>query len=157
VNQDSLAAELTSRSGCHLSSVFAYLRDQIGQDMARLKSQQLTLGRPVLFLLCADTPDDSPAWEAPYLNLVDRAGFPAAPDILACGIGPAPPEVIRKITARAQSFGWVAEPAIPLNEAASRFMTFVDRSIIARGQANIAGSRDTAVDSPAGFLQVTPQ
>ena len=79
------------------------------------------------------TPGDSPAWEAPLLSLTDRAGFPSAPNILACGIGPTPPEVIKTITARPQSSGWVADPDTPLGEAASRYTAFVQQSIVALG------------------------
>lgn len=150
----SFVPELTPRPGSRLGPVFEYLHGRIATDVARLKSQGLTVGRPVLYLLCAMTPGDSPAWEAPLLSLTDRAGFPLAPNILACGIGPTPPEVIKTITARPQSSGWVADPDTPLGEAASRYTAFVQQSIVALGRAHVTGSPDAAADSPNGFLPV---
>ena len=150
----SFVPELTPRPGSCLGPVFEYLHGRIATDVARLKSQGLTVGRPVLYLLCAMTPGDSPAWEAPLLSLTDRAGFPSAPNILACGIGPTPPEVIKTITARPQSSGWVADPDTPLGEAASRYTAFVQQSIVALGRAHVTGSPDADTDSPNGFLRV---
>ena len=150
----SFVPELTPRPGSCLGPVFEYLHGRIATDVARLKSQGLTVGRPVLYLLCAMTPGDSPAWEAPLLSLTDRAEFPSAPNILACGIGPTPPEVIKTITARPQSSGWVADPDTPLGEAASRYTAFVQQSIVALGRAHVTGSPDAATDSPNGFLRV---
>jgi uncharacterized protein YegL len=150
----SFVPELTARPGSCLGAVFEYLHGRIATDVARLKSQGLTVGRPVLYLLCATTPGDSPAWEAPLLSLTDRAGFPSAPNILACAIGPTPPEVIKTITARPQSSGWVADQDTPLGEAASRYTAFVQQSIVALGRAHVTGSPDAAADSPDGFLPV---
>jgi uncharacterized protein YegL len=150
----SFVPELTPRPGSCLGPVFEYLHGRIATDVARLKSQGLTVGRPVLYLLCATTPGDSPAWEAPLLSLTDRAGFPLAPNILACGIGPTPPEVIKTVTAQPQSSGWVADPDTPLGEAASRYTAFVQQSIVALGRAHVTGSPDAAADAPNGFLPV---
>jgi uncharacterized protein YegL len=150
----SFVPELTPCPGSRLGPVFEYLHGRIATDVARLKSQGLTVGRPVLYLLCAMTPGDSPAWETPLLSLTDRTGFPLAPNILACGIGPTPPEVIKTITARPQSSGWVADPDTPLGEAASRYAAFVQQSIVALGRAHVTGSPDAAADSPNGFLPV---
>jgi uncharacterized protein YegL len=150
----SFVPELTPRRGNCLAPVFEYLHGRIATDVARLKSQGLTVGRPVLYLLCAMTPGDSPAWEAPLLSLTDQAEFPSAPNIVACGIGPTPPEVIKTITARPQSSGWVADPDTSLGEAASRYTEFVQQSIVALGLAHVTGSPDAAWDSPDGFLPV---
>jgi uncharacterized protein YegL len=154
VAADSFVPELTSRPGSRLSPVFEYLHERITEDVDRLKSHGLTVGRPVLYLLCAMTPGDSPAWETPYSRLTDRAGFPSAPNILACGIGPTQPEVIKKITAQTQSSGWLADPDIPLGEAASGFTAFVQQSIIALGRAHVTGSPDATAESPTGFRPV---
>jgi uncharacterized protein YegL len=150
----SFVPELTPRPGSCLGPVFEYLHGRIAEDVDRLKSQGLTVGRPVLYLLCAMTPGDGQAWEAPYSRLTDRIGFPSAPNILACGIGPTQPEVIRKITAQAQSSGWLADLDTPLSEAASGFMAFVRQSIVALGRAHVTGSPDATAESPTGFRPV---
>jgi uncharacterized protein YegL len=151
VAADSFVPELTSRPGSSLSSVFDYLRDRISEDVGRLKSQGLTVGRPVLYLLCAATPGDSPRWESSYLRLTDKAEFPTAPNIVACGIGQTHPGVVRKVTSQPQSSGWVADPGTPLDEAVSRYTAFVRQSIAALGRAHVTGGSDAAAESPAGF------
>jgi uncharacterized protein YegL len=151
VAADSFVPELASRPGACLGSALDYLRARIGQDVDRLKAQGLTVGRPVVYLLCASTPDDDPSWGMPYRRLTDRAGFPAAPNIVACGIGSAPSDVIRTVTALPQSSGWVADPYMPLGEAASRYAEFFRESIAALGQAHITGRADAAARPPADF------
>lgn len=151
VAADSFVPQLTSRPGARLGSAFGYLRGRIGQDVDRLKAQELTVGRPVVHLLCASTPDDDPAWGVTHRQLTDKAGFPAAPNILACGIGTTPSDVIRTVTALPQSSGWVADPYMPLGEAASRYAEFLRESITALGRAHITGRPDAAPGSPAGF------
>jgi len=146
--------ELTARPGSSLSSVFEYLPGRIADDVSRLKSQGLTVGRPILYLLCAATPGESSSWESSLLHLADRAEFALAPNILACGIGATDAEVIRKITAQPQSSGWVADPGTPLNEAVSRYTAFVRQSIAVLGRAHLTGGSNAASESPAGFRSV---
>jgi uncharacterized protein YegL len=147
----SFVPELAPHSGNRLGLVFRYLQDRIAEDVARSKSRGLTVGRPVVYLLCASTPADSPAWQAPYRDLTDRTGFPAAPNIVACGIGETDPGVIKAITGPPQSTGWVADPDMPISEAAARYAAFVRRSITALGRAHVTGSSDTIWEAPAGF------
>ena len=115
------------------------------------------MGRPVIYLLCASTPADSPAWQTHYQNLTDRTGFPAAPNIVACGIGEMDPAVIKTITAHPQSTGWVADPTMPMSEAAARYAAFVRRSIAALGRAHITGSPDAIWEAPDGFRSADGQ
>lgn len=151
VTEGSFVPELTPHSGNRLGIVFEYLRGRISEDIERNKAAGRTVGRPVIYLLCAATPADSPAWQTHYENLTDRAGFPAAPNIVACGIGSTDPGVIKAITAHPQSTGWVADPAMPVSEAAARYAAFVRRSIAALGRAHISGSPDAVWEAPDGF------
>jgi uncharacterized protein YegL len=151
VAAESFVPELAPHSGNRLGIVFQYLQDRIAEDVARSKSRGLMVGRPVVYLLCASTPADSPAWQTPYRNLTDRAGFPAAPNIVACGIGGTDPDVIKAITGHPQSTGWVADPDMPISEAAARYAAFIRRSIAALGRAHVTGSPDAIWPAPDGF------
>jgi uncharacterized protein YegL len=151
VAAESFVPELAPHDGNRLGIVFQYLQDRIAEDVARSKSRGLTVGRPVVYLLCASTPGDSPAWQTPYRNLTDRTGFPAAPNIIACGIGGTDPGVIKEITGHPQSSGWVADPDMPISEAAARYAAFVRRSIAALGRAHVTGSPDAIWQAPDGF------
>lgn len=151
VAPESFVPELAPHPGNRLSLVFSYLQERIAQDVDRNKERGLAVGRPVIYLLCASTPSDSPAWQTPYQNLTDRAGFPAAPNIVACGIGRTDPGVIKAITSHPQSTGWVADPNMPISEAAARYAAFVRRSIAALGRAHVSGSADAVWEAPDGF------
>ena len=56
--------------------------------------------------------------------------------------------MIATLTALPQSAGWVADPYMPLAEAASRYAEFVRESIAALGQAHITGRPDAAGGPP---------
>jgi uncharacterized protein YegL len=151
VAEGSFVPELTPHSGSRLGIVFEYLRGRIIEDVERNKSAGRTVGRPVIYLLSASAPADSPAWQAHYQKLIDRSDFPAAPNIVACGIGGADPGVIRAITSHPQSTGWVADPAMSMSEAVARYAAFVPRSIAALGRAHITGRPDAMWEAPDGF------
>jgi uncharacterized protein YegL len=150
VTADSYVPRLTSRDGSHLAKVFEYLRERIPEDVDRLKSRDLTVGRPTVYLLCAAAPGDSPAWDGPHQRLVDRDAFSYAPNIVACGIGGTPADAISRVTAQPGSAGWAADPAVPLSEAARRYTAFVRKSIVTLGRAHVTGD-DPYVDAPEGF------
>lgn len=70
---------------------------------------------------------------------------------MACGIGRTDPGVIKAITSHPQSTGWVADPNMPISEAAARYAAFVRRSIAALGRAHVTGSADAVWEAPDGF------
>ena len=142
---------LAPRPGARLGAVFEYLRERIPADVSRLKTRELTVGRPVVYLLCATAPEDAASWPGQYQLLADRAGFPLAPNIVACGAGGAPPEVIAEIAANPQALGWVAGPGQPLGEAAARYAAFVRRSIVTLASAHVTGSHIAVWEPPEGF------
>lgn len=154
VAADSYVPDLRPRPGGHLGLVFEYLRDRIVEDVARNKSRGLLVGRPVIYLLCASTPADNPTWQAAYQRLTDRDGFRAAPNIVAFGVGGADPGVIKTITSHPQSRAWLADPDMPLREAAARYVTFTRRGITALAQAHVTGKPDAIWETPAGFHSV---
>jgi uncharacterized protein YegL len=151
VAADSHLPDLGPSPGRRLGLVFDYLRDRIVADVARNKTRGLLVGRPVIFLLCASTPDDDPSWQAAYTRLTDRDEFRAAPNILACGAGGVDPGVLKAITSHPESKGWLADPGMPLSEAAARYTAFVRRGITALAQAHVAGQHDAIGETPAGF------
>lgn len=151
---ESYVPDLAPHSGNRLGVLFQYLHDRIAEDVARSKARGLSVGRPVVYLLCAATPADNPSWYPSYQALTDRAGFPTAPNIMACGIGETDPSVIRAITGHPQSNGWMANPSLPISEAAARYAAFIRRSITALGRAHVAGSADTIWEGPDGFRPV---
>jgi len=147
---DSLIPKLEHRDGSRLGPVFEYLQKRIPEDVQRLKSQNSRVGRPVLHVLLASPPEDAAAWQAAYGELMNRGTFPYSPNVIACGIGHAVPDVVRRL-APPPEFGWLASPDMPLGEAAARYISYVQSSVIAVSSAHISGSRELLVTPPAGF------
>jgi uncharacterized protein YegL len=138
------------RDGGDLARLFEYLRDRITQDVARLKAQGLTPGRPNLFLVCASSAAVGPAWQAAHQQLTDRASFPYAPNIIVCGMGAAEPDAVQRIASLPES-GWIAGPGMAVSDATRSCMVFVRESIIILSQAHVSGSGGTAMTRPDGF------
>jgi uncharacterized protein YegL len=151
VAADSYVPDLRPRPGSRLGLVFDYLRERIDEDVARNKSRGLLVGRPVIYLLCASTPADNPAWQEAYQRLTDRDQFRAAPNIVACGVGEADPAVIKTITSHPHSRGWLADSDMPLGEAAARYAAFIRRGITALARAHVTGKADAVWEDPDGF------
>jgi uncharacterized protein YegL len=151
---DTFIPPFTPRAGASLAAVLDDLRDRISDDVSRLKDRGLTVGRPTVYLLSAAASRDNTAWDAALRRLINRATFPYAPNILAFGIGAAPPEVIISIAEKPQSRGWVALPGMSLSEAAESYTAYVRESIINLGRAHVSGRQDTDMPPPQRFRPV---
>jgi uncharacterized protein YegL len=151
----SYVPDLKPIPGGRLGLVFEDLRTRIIEDVDRIKSRGLQVGRPLIYLLCASTPADNPTWQAAYQRLTDRKTFRAAPNIVTFGVGGADPGVIKTITSHPQSRGWLADPDMPLSEAAARYAAFIRSGITAMAQAHITGRPDAIWEDPGGFRPVT--
>lgn len=150
VAADSFVPRLAHRDGSRLGPVFEYLQRRIPDDVQRLKSRLPRVGRPVLHILCAGPVDDGDSWPGPYRQLLDRATFPYSPNIIACGAGSAPPGLVQSL-APPPELGWLAGADLPLAEAATRYITYIQASVIAVSRAHIGGSSELAVEPPQGF------
>ena len=150
IAQGSFVPKLEHRNGSRLAAVFEYLQTRIPEDVQRLKSQISRVGRPILHILSASPPEDAAAWQVPYGELLNRGTFPYAPNVIACGIGNAAPDVVRHL-APPPEFGWLASPDMPLGEAVARYISYVQSSAIAASSAHISGSQELLVTPPPGF------
>jgi uncharacterized protein YegL len=154
VNGPGFAPRLVQRPGSRLGQALDLLRERITEDASRLKWDGLVVGRPVAYLLCATAPEDAADWRSACQRLTDRSVFPAAPNILACGIGSCPGAVIAALTAAPQSAGWRAPAEMPLAEAARRYLAFVGQSVPALVGAHIGDRAQAKYRPPSGFLAV---
>ncbi|MEE1772774.1 hypothetical protein PUR34_32620 [Streptomyces sp. JV185] len=75
---------------------------------------------------------------------------PAAPNIIACGIGDADAETINKVATRAE-FGFVADKGIDVGAAISKFCAALTKSVIASGRSLDSSTPHLQVDKPEGF------
>lgn len=146
----SFVPAFSHQDGSDLAAVFDDLYSRIPADIERLKSQGITLARPVVHLLRATPADDNPALVAAFRRLTDPAAFRYVPTIIPCGIGQTPPESVGRLATHAR-LAWVAAPGTPVGEATTYYLTFVRASIVGLSQAHLRGDGDFVVTGPTGF------
>lgn len=144
----SFVPAFSHHDGSDLAAVFDDLYTRIPADVGRLKAQGITLGRPVVHLLCAAPADHTPALIAAFRRLTDSAAFPCVPTIIPCGIGRTAPESVGRLATHG---AWVAQPGTPVGEATTYYLAFVRTSIVGLSQAHLRGDGDFVVTGPTGF------
>ena len=104
-------ADVAELPGCtanemtNYGEAFKLLRVVIARDIANLKSEGLSVIRPVVFFISDGDPKDD--WESARLALVDEAN-PWRPNIFACGYTGANQDVLKKIGTKF----FIGEPAV---------------------------------------------
>lgn len=138
---------LTARGPARYASAFEALLASIPFDIEALKQKQPVVRRPVVFLLSAGAPSDGGAWRSPYRRLTDHR---YAPNVVACGIADAPPELIAAIATQPQ-YGTVMASGTDVRVAIEQYWQSLARNILGSGRALINGEAELMVDPPAGF------
>jgi uncharacterized protein YegL len=147
--EDSLPT-LASRSSTDYGSAFRLLRQLIPRDIKELKSEGYACHRPAVFFLTDGQPSDAATWHNEYALLVDREATPAAPNIIACGIGEARAATILDIATRTE-FAFVSTPGVEIGLAIAEFCTALTRSIVASGRALGSDNAELVVEKPQNF------
>lgn len=142
--------ELTSRGLTNYTAAFETLLHRIPQDVAALKAEQFQVHRPAVFFLSDGQPSDGADWHASHQRLVDRNHTPAAPNIIACGIGDAEPQTILDVATH-PDFAFVAIEGVKVGAAIAKFCTALTKSIVASGRSLGSSSPELVVDKPEGF------
>lgn len=150
ISAESTVPGFSHRDSGSLSRLFEYLRGRIPEDVERLKSQGLTLGRPTLHLLCGAPVNQDLGWERMHHQLTDRTAFSYAPNVIACGVDGASPAAVRRIAPQPGS-AWVAPAGLPMAEATSHYLAFLRSTIIGLVRAHAASSTEMGGDGPEGF------
>lgn len=128
-------------------AAFEELEYRISVDVPMLKSQGFSVYRPSVFFLTDGLPNDDSDWRAARARLL---GHPAAPNILAFGIGDAEASVINELATGPQ-FAYIAARGVDTGSAISEFITSLTQSVISSGNAMAAGSAQLQFDKPEGF------
>jgi hypothetical protein len=124
----------TSRTQVSYARLFDRLLDCIPRDVLTLKAQYAFVRRPQVLLSAGGPPTDPDAWRARHRRLVDRLVMPAAPDIVAWGVGGASPQTMAEVASR-------REYAFSITQ----FSTFIRSYVLTHGRAILDGQ------SPPGF------
>ncbi|BBA95452.1 hypothetical protein RVR_311 [Actinacidiphila reveromycinica] len=141
---------LCTRGSTSYAAVFEDLLVRVPQDVGALKAEGFQVHRPAVFFLSDGVPNDGDGWEGPYGRLTDKRVTPAAPNIIACGVGDADPHVIDAV-ATAHEFGFIADPDADVGQAIARFCTSLTTSVIASSRALDAADPRLTVDRPEHF------
>jgi uncharacterized protein YegL len=120
---------LQIRGVTNYGALFGDLLHGIPADVARLKGEGYSVHRPVVFFLSDGQPTDAPGWREPHRRLTDRGLTPAAPNVIACGIGQARADTILEV-ATSREFAFVAIAGADLGQAISEFFHALTTSLV---------------------------
>ncbi|AUG79446.1 hypothetical protein CFP65_4720 [Kitasatospora sp. MMS16-BH015] len=134
-------------------SVFDDLLHRLPADVRWLRSEGYRVHRPVVFFLSDGQPTDGDAWRASHAVLTDRLRTPAAPNIVACGIGDAQARTMVEVATRAE-FAFLANPSADLGQAISEFFHALTASLVASSRALGSGDPTLVVHRPEHFTLV---
>ncbi|AVT28297.1 hypothetical protein C6361_00925 [Plantactinospora sp. BC1] len=144
-----LPAFTVGAGSARLADAFSRLLDCIPRDAAALKEETSSLRRPQVLMLTGDRPAEDQPWADVHRRLSDRASQRYAPDLIACGVGPASAPTVLRIATRPE-LAFVA-PAGDVAEAARRFCAFALRRVVEYGRAVLDGDQNSVVTGPDGF------
>ncbi|MGA5314838.1 vWA domain-containing protein [Streptomyces pseudogriseolus] len=141
---------LSAGGGTNYDAAFGALLERIPQDVRTLKSQGYRVHRPAVFFLSDGQPTCGEEWRETHRRLTDRAVTPAAPNVIAFGIGEARAGTILA-AATQEKFAFVSIPGAQLGESIARFFTALTKSVVESGNAMAAGQPELVVEKPEGF------
>ncbi|MEY9893758.1 uncharacterized protein YegL [Catenulispora sp. MAP5-51] len=158
MRQETNLPRVTVRGSTNYGAAFSDLAGRIPTDVRFLRDQGYKVHRPVVFFLSDGQPTDF-GWKRALGKLTDRQRMPAAPNIIACGMGTAQRQTIAEVASRPE-FGFIAQRGADLGRAISEFFHALTASLIASGQALNSDHPQLVVTRPEGFSivldEVTP-
>lgn len=158
MRQETNLPRVTVRGSTNYGAAFSDLAGRIPTDVRFLRDQGYKVHRPVVFFLSDGQPTDF-GWKRALSKLTDRQRMPAAPNIIACGMGTAQRQTIAEVASRPE-FGFIAQRGADLGRAISEFFHALTASLIASSQALNSDHPQLVVTRPEGFSivldEVTP-
>jgi len=149
---------VTVRGSTNYGAAFSDLAGRIPTDVRFLRDEGYKVNRTVVFFLSDGQPNDF-GWKRALARLTDRQRMPAAPNIIACGMGSAERQTIAEVASRPE-FGFIAQRGADLGKAISEFFHALTASLIASSQALNSENPQLVVTKPEGFSivldEVTP-
>jgi uncharacterized protein YegL len=140
---------VTVRGSTNYGAAFSDLAGRIPTDVRFLREEGYKVHRPVVFFLSDGQPTDF-GWKRALAKLTDRQRMPAAPNIIACGMGSAERQTIAEVASRPE-FGFIAQRGADLGRAISEFFHALTASLIASSQALNSENPQLVVTKPEGF------
>lgn len=144
---------LVKRARTSYAAAFAELERRIPDDVSRLKRGGYQVHRPAVYFLSDGEPTDGRAWEPIHARLVDRNRTPAAPNIIACGIGDADAEIILSVATEPR-YAFIAASSTDVGASVAKFCVELTKSVVKSGRTLATGSPELVMNPPDGFRLV---
>jgi uncharacterized protein YegL len=141
--------QLQIRSSTNYKAAFDDLLRRIPGDVGMLKRDGYSVHRPAVFFLSDGQPDDG-RWHVPHRRLIDRSATPAAPNVIAFGIGAVKAQTILEV-ATDPGFAFVSIPGSDIGAAIAKFFVALTASVVQSGQSLTSASPQLVVERPEGF------
>ncbi|MFF7045959.1 hypothetical protein ACIP4T_19390 [Streptomyces massasporeus] len=141
---------LVARRGLSYSQAFRTLKSLIGQDATVVKSEGAQVLRPVVYFLTGGVPDEGNSWHTAFQELTDPTANPAAPRMVALGLGRAETPAVRTV-ATFPEFAFMAAPHQDAASAAHNCAAFLRDSVVGYGRRLAGGEANFTISPPDGF------
>jgi uncharacterized protein YegL len=132
-------------------AAFRLLRQQIEQDVARLKADGAQVLRPAVFFMSDGQPNDDD-WESAHAALV-ADDFKQRPNIIAFGFGDADEDTIKKVATKA---AYIAAAGTRPAEALKEWAKSLTTSIVQSVHAGEGGKTVLVVPPPPDGMKEIP-
>jgi uncharacterized protein YegL len=140
---------LQMRGGTDYHAAFQDLLTRIPQDIGVLKGNGYQVHRPAVFFLSDGQPRNN-TWHAPHGRLTNKSTTPAAPNIIACGIGDVRADTILRVATQ-QDFAFVSVPGADIGSAIAKFFIALTTSVVQSGRSLTSPHPELVVERPEGF------
>ncbi|MFI9154876.1 hypothetical protein [Streptomyces sp. NPDC053367] len=141
---------LMGRAGLSYAEAFRTLKSLIGQDATLVRSEGRQVLRPVVYFVSGGVPDEGGAWRDAHRELTDQNANPAAPRLVALGLGKAEKQAVAAIATFAE-FAFLAAPHQDAVSAAHNVAAFLRDSVVGYGRGLAGGEANFTISAPDGF------
>lgn len=141
--------ELQIGGTTNYEAAFEDLLTRIPADVEALKKDGYLVHRPAVFFLSDGQPNPG-NWPDPHARLTDKTTTPAAPNIIACGVGQVDPTTILEVATH-DDFAFVAVKAADIGASIAKFFVALTSSVIHSGQSLRSASPELVIEKPDGF------
>jgi uncharacterized protein YegL len=149
LRSEGMLPQVQIRNATNYQAVFEDLMTRIPQDITTLKASGYLVHRPVVFFLSDGQPSND-GWLNPHRQLTDKSMTPAAPNIIACGLGDVWAETILRVATR-PDFAFVSVAGADIGTAIAEFFIALTSSVVQSGRSLTSSHPELVVEKPEGF------
>ena len=150
LRSEEMLPQVQIRNATNYQAVFEDLLSRIPQDISALKASGYMVHRPAVFFL-SDGQPTSEGWLAAHGQLTSKSVTPAAPNIIACGVGgEVEPETILQVATQ-QDFAFVSVAGADIGTSIAKFFIALTSSVVQSGRSLTSARPELVVEKPEGF------